>query len=974
MTKRFLHLIVFLIVSIISCSFLGRNEPLFLAADDEWVDSVFKSLSPEERIAQLFFVEIYPNKGNPHVSRVANLVKKYNIGGLVVFQGTANQAVERCNYYQSFAKTPLLVSIDGERGVAMRLDSVEKFPNMMTLGALQNDSLVYQVGTSVAEQCRLLGIHINFAPVSDINSNPLNPIINNRSFGENRETVAKKSFFYMKGMQDLGILAVAKHFPGHGDTHEDSHHVLPIIDHSRSKLDSIDLYPFSYLIDNGIGGIMVGHLNVPCLTGKMLPASLSKQLITNILKDSLHFQGLTVTDGLGMKGVNPNNNAGALEVVALLAGNDVLLMSANVPKAIAAIKKAIKKGILTQEMIDEKCRKILKLKRWSGLNNYKPSNYEEAKSKLYTPNTKLLMQRIFEQSATLIQNKNNLLPFIQIDTLKIASLCISDTINPNLQQTFQHFTEVKNFSIKKNESEANFSTYFDSLQQFNTVIVSIHQTNDKLTEQYGITPQTLQFIEQLSQKKTVVLCWFAIPYSLSLLINTGAINSIIVGYEDNQYSQNAMAQALFGGIPLVGKLPVSISKQFPVNYGLKTQKIRLKYSCPEDVTIQSDRLSVIDSLIENAIDSQAIPGCELLVAKNGVVFYERSYGFHTYEKQRSVSNTDIYDISTLTKIVATVPAIMRLSEVNRLNINNVISEYLPELVFTTKYDIKIQDILTHQAGLQFWIPFYSSTFDDYGLNSMLYCDKRSERFSMQVADNIFIIKEFRDTIFQKIVESPLRQKNRYRYSDLGFYFLQTIVERITEQPLNQYVEHNFYRTLGAKTLGYLPLEHFAKNQIVPSENDTFFRKQIVCGYPQDVGAAMMGGVAGHSGVFSDANDLAKLMQMYLNRGTYGGIEYFKETTIDFYTSSPYTDEGNRRGFGFDKPNQTNENQDLVGNLASPQTFGHSGVTGACAWVDPQNQFLYIFLSNRTFPDTKNKKLIEMRLREKVQDEFYKMLK
>ena len=986
MIKKEIKFISLFILIILNTSFVNYNyenksnnfkkKPPFVKIKSAWTDSVYNSLSKDERIAQLFMVAAYSNRDTNHVNKITELIKKYKIGGLIFFQGGPVRQAKLTNYYQSISKTPLMIATDAEWGLAMRLDSTVRFPRQMTLGAIQDNSLIYEMGETIARQCKRMNINVNFAPVIDINSNPNNPVINSRSFGENKKNVAYKGLAYMMGLQDNNILATGKHFPGHGNTSTDSHKTLPVVNQSYKHLKSFELYPFKFLINKGLGAIMVAHLYVPALDNtKNQPSTLSKKIVTKLLKKKLKFKGLIFTDALNMKGVSKYYKPGEIEVKALVAGNDVLLFPVDVPKAINQIKIAISKGIISWKDINKRCKKIIAAKKWQGLDRYKPVKISNLYSDLNSDKSLYLKQRLIEKSLTLLTNNNDLIPFKRLDTLKIASIAIgSDSVNA-FQKQLSLYDKISNFNINKNAEKTKFDSLEHSLSHFNLVIISIHNTDQRPSKNFGITQQTIDFVNNLSEKTNVVLTVFANPYSLKYFSNIQNIKALLMSYEDNQMTQNLSAQLLFGGIPALGKLPVTASNKFKLNSGIIIKKrIRLKYSVPEELNVNRQKLQKVDSLAEDAINEKATPGCEILFAKNGIVFYHKSFGYQTYLDSIPVKNSDIYDLASITKVASTTASLMKLTDEHKFDVNDKLSDYLCYLDTTDKKDIKIIDVLTHQARLRPWIPFYLNTMVGDSLKSNIYSHTFSKDYSVKVCDSLYIINSYRDSIYKSIIDTSLRQESGYKYSDLGYYFLYQIIEKITKQPLQDYVVKNFYKPLGATSICYNPLKKFDRNKIVPTQNDTLFRKQLIHGYVHDPGAAMLGGVAGHAGLFSNANDLAKMAQMFLQNGEYGGQRYLKTRTVKYFTSCPFCNKGNRRGIGFDKPEMDFSKEGPVDHCTSSKSFGHTGFTGTMMWVDPKNQTVYVFLSNRVNPNQDNHKLVDMNVRTNIQKAFYDALK
>lgn len=980
--------IIFYILSFfvfISLSFIPKStvtqsavgDPPFYSKDKRWADSVFKTLTPDERLAQLFMVAAYSNKDNAHVKEIKDLVDKYKIGGLIFFQGGPIRQAIQANCYQSCSKVPLFMSIDAEWGLAMRLDSTTKFPRQMTLGAIQDDSLIYEMGFEIARQCKRLGMQINFAPVVDINNNPLNPVIGNRSFGENKYNVAKKALMYMKGMQDNQVLANAKHFPGHGDTDSDSHKTLPTINSSRERLDTLELYPFKELIAQGLGSMMVAHLSIPALdTTRNQASTLTKKIVTGLLKDTLGFKGLVFTDALNMKGVSKFYKPGEADVKALLAGNDVLLFAEDVPTAMTAIKEAIVRGDISQEEIDKRCMKILLAKQWAGLNHYSKIKLKNLYEDLNTPNAELINRKLTEASLTLLQNKNDILPLQHLDSSKIASVSLGYKALSIFQQTLSNYASVKHFGVEKDAKAPAFDSLLSQIKNYNPVIVHINNTNNKPDKDFGLTPQVLAMLKAIIKEHKVIVNVSANPYILAKLDSIQFADAVIMSYENNDYSESYSAQLIFGGVGCTGKLPITASSHFKVGTGIDTKPVRLKYTIPEELGFDSKKLAKIDSIAMSGIKEKVFPGCQVLVAKDGKVIYQKSFGHHTYDTKIKVKNTDLYDIASITKIAASTVSLMKLVDEGKVNLDNPLCYYMPELEGSNKQNIVIREMMTHQAGLKDWIPFWIRTVNKDGTyKDGIYNKTPNDFYYKRVANDLYINKNYEDTIYKRIIESPVKEAGKYVYSDLGYYFLKKIIEKETQNALNVYVQNSFYAPLGLTTMTYKPLAKFELNRIVPTEFDAKFRKQQVHGDVHDQGAAMLGGVGGHAGLFSNSNDLAVMMQMFMNYGTYGGKRYIDSTTLLKFTECQYCiDNQNRRGIGFDKPEMNPDKDSPVCKAVSYMSFGHAGFTGTLAWADPKTGIVYIFLSNRVYPDADDNKLSKAGTRGKIHAVIYDALK
>lgn len=948
----------------------NKKTPAFLTEKSAWADSVFKSLTPDQRIAQLFMVAAYSDKGSEHKNTIQRLVRDYKIGGLIFFKGSPVKQAQLTNFYQKNAQTPLFIAIDGEWGLSMRLDSTVTYPRQMLLGAVQDDKLIYEMGQQIGDQCKRLGIHINFAPVIDVNNNANNPVINNRSFGEDKRIVARLGLAYMKGMQEKHVLACGKHFPGHGDTDTDSHKALPIIPHNFARLDSLELYPFKQLINEGLASIMVAHLYIPILDKTENQAStLSPKIVNGLLKDSLGFEGLVFTDALNMKGVSSYYKPGEVDVKAILAGNDVLLFPEDVPVGIAKIKEAIAKGEITQAEIDARCLKILKAKAWADLDEYEPLKLEGLYEDLNQPAYTVLNHQLAKAAVTLIQNKNATLPLTDLNAKKTLYLNVGGTETNTFRSTLALYDQLDMLQIPRALSAEEEKKLLNGCKAYDRVIMAFHRTNNNPQRNFGVTIQSIQIHQKLSEQQDVISVLFGNPYVLSKFGKMDSTKAFIVAYQDTDEMQYAAAQTLYGGVIPKGKLPVTGSEIFPAGHGLSFNgKIRLSHVFPEEIGIKTEKLNAIDDIATEGIQKGAYPGCQIVGIKDGNVFYNKSFGYHTYSKEQEVKTDDIYDLASITKIAATTLSLIKLQKEGLINIDGKLGDYLPEIVDSTPYEnMVIRQMLAHQAGLFPWIPFYTTTFINGNLNPEIYGKTQSDMFNDQVADNIFIKADYDSVMLKQITEKSLIKKS-YKYSDLGYYFLKAIIEKKTGKTLDVYATESFYAKMGLHHTLYHPLSAFDRSKITPTEDDKIFRKQLVWGYVHDPGAAMQGGVGGHAGLFSNALDLGTLMYMLINDGKYGGEQILDKATIADFTRVQFPS-ANRRGAGFDKPVRS-LNGGPTCDKVSLSSFGHSGFTGTLTWADPEKGLVYVFLSNRVYPNAENWLITSENIRTRIQDALY----
>ncbi|MFC2109930.1 glycoside hydrolase family 3 N-terminal domain-containing protein [Bacteroidota bacterium] len=934
-----------------------------VVAQKVWVSNKMKSMTLDEKIGQLFMVQAYSNKDEKHARKIESEIKKHHIGGLIFMQGTPEKQAVLNNRYQKKSKIPLLIGFDGEWGLDMRIKNTFRYPWNMTLGAVANNQLIEQFGQQLGVHCKRLGIHINFAPVVDINTNPDNPIIGNRSFGENKFNVTQKALAFVKGIQSEGVLSNAKHFPGHGDTAKDSHKTLPQLNFDIERLENIEMYPYAGLFDVGLTSVMAAHLSVPVLEpNPEIPTSISYKVITKLLKQKMGFNGLVFTDALNMKGAANYAKPGDIDLAAFMAGNDMLLIPEDVGAAVKKIKRALKKNILTINRLNHSVEKILKAKYWAGLHQYEPVKLDALLKDLNTVKDSVLHRDLVENSMTLLKNKNSIFPIKDLADVRIAYVKIGDADNRTFVKRLQSYTDVEEVKYTSK------SDLLERLQGFDEVIIGYHKSNATPWKNFKFQEEELDLLEAVSSKYKTIVTVFASPYSLLQVPSFENIEGLLVAYQNSCFAQDIAAQAIFGAVETKGKLPVSINENYPEGFGLHSVNLmRLSYGIPESVGVSGSKLQKIDSVMKIVIDEQMAPGGQVLVARHGKVIYQKSFGHYTYENTRKVKNTSIFDLASLTKIMGGLPLIMKSEELGMFSLDQNLGSLLPEYKGSNKDTVTVKEMLSHTARLKAWIPFYLETIDSVSKTplSKFYSKNRTSEFNIEVANNVFLRTDYIDSIYQKIRDIEQREKPGYKYSGLAFYIFKKYLEERFQMKMEDLADQFFYKSLGASTLMYNPLRKFTKDSIVPSEIDTYFRHQTLQGHVHDMGAAMMNGVSGNAGLFANANDVAKFMQMYLQNGYYGGQRYLKSHTLKKFNKRYFQKDTVRRGLGFDKPQLDPEILATCG-CVSDNSFGHSGFTGTYAWADPDTGLLYVFLSNRTYPTMDNNKLGKEDIRTKIQ--------
>ena len=940
-----------------------------------WVDSVLNSLTLEEKIGQLFMVRAHSDLGPEHINSIKAQIKKYKLGGLCFFQGTPQKQAELTAEYHKLSKVPLLISMDAEWGLGMRhKQAALSFPYQIMLGAIPNVQDIEEMGFAIGKQLKAIGVHISFSPVADVNNNADNPVIGYRSFGEDKDEVAKRSIAYMKGLRSAGIIASGKHFPGHGDTDIDSHLDLPVIPHAIQRLREVELYPFQQLIDAGIPSIMVAHLHVPSIDSTPnISTTLSSAAINGLLKKEMGFKGLVITDALEMKGVTKNFTNGEIAIMAFDAGNDILLMPANIGEAFTSLKEGFIKGKLDAGLLDEKVRKILEMKYSAGLDSLIMPSPELAAKAAFDPYAVGIKHKLIEEAITVVQNMKALIPIVNLKEPRTATLAIGSTKPTAFQKRIDSYLKAKHYQLPKTFSAEEASSVIAELRKFPRVIVAIQQMNNKPEDEYGLNKDILALIQNINRQQELILVIFGNPYSLKYFEN---IDHLIMAYDDAQETQDITAQGIMGVFGFRGKLPVTASNIFPLHHGFTTPSLkRLGYSPPERVGMISDSLNYIQKIADQMIRIKAAPGCQVLIAKNGRIVYEKAFGAHTYSGKDTVRLTDLYDIASVTKIAATTISVMRLVEEGYINLDKTLGEYLPWIAASNKAGMPLRKVMSHHAGLQSWIPFYEYTLAQNRPVPLvfdgIYQPIPSSRYPVCVAESMWMDISYLDTIRQQIVRSGLNKEDSYVYSDLGFIMLPEIIRNKTGVSFEHYVDSVFYQPLDLYRLGFKPLYKFSPEEIVPSEIDEYFRCQELDGYVHDMACAMLGGVCGHAGLFSNASDLAVVFQMLLNGGYYGGKKFIDPEILKTFTTR--YEKSTRRGIGFDMKELNTSKNLLTSYMASKSTYGHTGFTGICAWNDPEHELMYIFLSNRTFPTMNNPKMSNYNIRERIHSCAYRAI-
>lgn len=984
----------------------GRNiAPTMLSKVDKkemdtWVNSTFAMLTPEERVRQLIVVDIFPEYSEVNRARVKKLVADQKIGGLIYSEGDISNQAQMTNYAQSLATIPLMITIDGEWGIQMRLSDATKFPRNLTLGAISDDKLFYDYGREVARQCRAMGIQVNFAPVMDVLDNPDNKVIGTRAYGESPEAVARHGISFSKGMEDGGVLSVAKHFPGHGSTIVDSHKALPTVVKSRKELNVVELLPFKQYVNAGLSGILTGHLSVPAIEKRKIPATMSENCVNGVLKKELGFNGLIFTDALVMKGANVS---GSVCVNALLAGNDVLLMPPTVDEEVAAVMAAIKKGTLKQADIDEKCKKMLRYKYALGLSQKPVVNLNTVAQEVNSPQAAVMLRRLCAGTMTVIKNNGHILPVGNLQSRNIAVLTMGNEkgVKSMFQRRCANYAKTTAYDYNY-KTGTSIAVLADSIAANHHDLVIAAVSSDDAN--YRNALKTLG-----AKCKNIVLVLFNKTLDVRHFagnIDDASVKAVLLGYESSSLAEDYAAQTLFGGNVASGVLPITIKaaskkgKTYKAGFGIKYKATRLGYGIPAEVGLDNALLHKIDSVANYGVQEHAFSGCEVLVARHGKVVCNRAYGKISYDSKVPVTENTLFGLASVSKATGTLSGIMKLYDDGKIGLDDKLSKYIPQLRDGDKEDLTIREALYHETGMQPGLNVSPIVFDpntyrgalvspkqggDYTIkinggafgnrNAKLRTDilsaVKTDECNVEIAKGIWGGRALYDTIMDGIYKSPLGPK-RYLYSCLNFCLLANVEQNVTHLPLNYFVNNYFFAPLGAYHTLYRPLGKFSPDEIAYTEVDTFVRRQHVHGYVHDELAAFSGGVQGNAGLFSNANDLAKLFQMWLNKGTYGGVRYLKPSTVETFMTSKSPN--SFRGLGFDKPNVENPANSSTCEEAPAEVVGHTGFTGTCFWVDPKNDLIYIFLSNRVCPSRNNPNFRRVSARTNIQSMIYHSIK
>ncbi|MCW9706610.1 glycoside hydrolase family 3 N-terminal domain-containing protein [Fodinibius salsisoli] len=886
------------------------------------VNTLLNSMSLREKIGQLFFIRAegyFKNIGDESYQELSSKIQKHHLGGLIFFKGSIYGQAVLTNRLQELSKLPLWITQDMEFGAAMRVEETTRLTPAMGIAATQNPDYAYQAGKITAQEAKALGVHQIFAPVLDVNNNPSNPVINVRSFSSNPDTVSQYGQHFIDGVHSQNVISTAKHFPGHGDTDTDSHLSLPVINHNYDRLKSVELLPFKSAVSNGLKSIMSAHIAFPNISPTpRRPGTLDPYILNRILRDSLNFNGLVVTDGLEMRGISAHYSPGEAVILALKAGADLMLLSLDEVTAIQQVERAVQRGTITEERINQSVRKILQKKKEAGLFNNRKVDIERLSEIINSPENQKMADEISRKSLVLLKNETNILPIRSHRFPRVLVLSITDTEDENrgsalVEEMNKYHPSVRHNVFYRNIEPDDRQEILQDARWADLIIIGAHMyINSNGQNQFNTSQRRI--LDDLPTGTPKGVITFGNPYALKGFPDADVQ---LVAWDDSDHQLKNTAPALFGASKISGRLPINIPGAYDMNEGITLPQTTIRYDDPEAVGFAPDSLQKVDDIMNNAVFDSTFPGGVVTVLKDGVLSYQKAFGYETYKKQEPVHISDIYDLASLTKVTATTPAMMKLIDEGKVHLDDKVSKYFPEFKEGQKSEVAIKNLLLHNSGL----PAFR-----------IYIDKLKTR----------------SQLVEAIKNEPLIYKpgTTYEYSDLGFILMGEIVQKVTGQRLDNYVRQTLYAPLGMNNTYFNPKEvgTWISSRIPPTEKDTIYRHKTIRAEAHDERAYYMDGVAGHAGLFSSGTDLAIYTQMLINKGSYAGKEYISPEIIEQFTQRQ-TDLINR-GYGFDRKS---ERFSTAGSMTSDQSFGHTGFTGTSFWVDPERNIAIIILTNRTYP-------------------------
>lgn len=886
-------------------------------AQQRWVDTTLAAMTLEEKAAQMMVIEATAVPRNPQSNTALDLieaVRDRGVGGLVLMRSEAESIPRFLNELQAQAPIPLLVAMDMERSLAFRIRrGTVDLPYAMAIGATGSEEAARFLGEVTAREARALGIHWAFGPVVDVNNNPKNPVINIRSFGEDPEMVARFGAAFIQGAHSGDLLTSAKHFPGHGDTALDSHDDLPVIAVDRDRLERVEWPPFKAAIEAGVDSIMIGHIALPALDPSGRPATLSPILNRDLLRGEMAFEGLIVTDAMDMKGAD-GLWAGEAVIRAVEAGADVILMPRDLEVAVDSLVRSVEESVLEEHRIDASVRRILEAKARLGLNDDPLVDPLEGRFEIGRPADILHAHEIAEASVTVIRNDGAILPLKAEEPLRILNLVLVDDLGFPEGQFESRNVENVTLTLGEEISPETEAEILKDIESFTHILVSISFRRGT------ISPSLSRLLDRLTTADVPIINGvFGSPYTLDQIPEAAVT---ICTFGTSKPSRNAAVAALFGEIDVVGRLPVSLSEDFPAGHGLQIPKrtMDLPLASPEAVGFSPDGMAAVDQVLEDFLEQKAFPGGVVAIGHQGSLAHLHSFGRFSYDVEAPAVQADtLYDLASLTKVIATTTMTMILIDEERLALDTRVQDVLPLFVGPDKEKVTIRHLLTHTSGLDWWAPLFEEA------------EGWQEYVQRIQAMNL---------VYEPGTE--------HKYSDLGMILLGEILSRVAGEPFEDFVNERVFAPLGMTDTLYRPGPELLP-RIAPTENDDR-RGGIIRGFVHDENAFAMGGVAPHAGLFGTAENLARFAQMILNGGVFEHHRIVSRPTVELFTSLAGDIPESTRALGWDTKSAENSS---AGDFFSPNSFGHLGFTGTSLWIDPERRLFVILLTNRVHPTREN---------------------
>ncbi|MBT4067082.1 MAG: serine hydrolase [Candidatus Marinimicrobia bacterium] len=928
------------------------------SSNKSWAEKTLEKLTLREKISQMMVVSVNMRFMNYESSQWKDIQKHIatdGIGVLHIWFGDAGSALTMLNDMQMKSKVPILVDADIESGLGRRYPGAVTLPPMMAIAATGNPKYAYEAGRISAEESRAVGIHFNLSPVVDVNNNPKNPIINTRSFGEVPDSVNRYSIEFIRGLHDYGMLATAKHFPGHGDTETDSHSSLAQIPSDSVRLWNVELPPFQKAIDAGVDAVMVAHVNSPDYQDHAQdPASLSSFWLQDILREKMNFDGVIITDAMRMGGIVKNYSDEYALLETVKAGSDIIIQNQNLKKSIDIIEKAVLNGILSESRINESALKVLKMKEKVGLHLNKTISIDYTHRAMGKAANFKMAREIAKKAITIVKNEGGILPLQPSLNEKLYVVDLYDGPNDHSESSFTkqlktNGRKVVSFQIDKSDSSVVANYILSQIPKDGIVLLNAFANPTEHKDEIFLPKVESEFVNALIKKcEKVVITSFGSPYLIQDFPNTPVY---ICAYKSSEILQTAAVNAIKGKSDITGILPVTIPGVAKNGTGLPIKAKKwlignskwqpgktLKRISPSEISTDIEQ---VKDYLSQAVADSAFPGGVLLAAKDGKIFLHESFGYHTYKKDERVTRGDIYDLASITKVIATTSAVMKLVDQKKLSLDDKVVDHLPgfkgnqKKYFNQKSETTIRHLMTHTAGLP--------PFKQY-----------------------YLMKSNLETRLDSIMntEPTIGLEEKTIYSDVGLIALGKVIESASGVPLDLLVDSIIFTPLGMNSTYFNPPRKRIK-RIVPTEYSNLYG-ELIRGYVHDENAHSIGGVAGHAGLFSTASDLAIFSQMMLNEGIYGWKRIFKTETVNLFTQRANVVEGSSRGLGWDTP----DGKASGGVYLSDKSFGHTGYTGTSLWIDPENDIFVILLTNAVHPNRSYKDPKYFNWRQRIHSSVY----